>query len=111
MNVSNNNDRPSNDEKMTLLEKVQIKSYLSTVSNLTVDECVIYTGLAKSYIYKLTHAGIIPHSKPNGRRIIFNRLELDDWLFSNKVESADDLSDFIKHSAKALNRKASINYR
>ena len=36
---------------------------------------------------------------------------LTPTMFSNKVESADDLSDFIKHSAKALNRKASINYR
>lgn len=67
-------------------------------------------GLVKSYIYKFIYVGIIFYLKFNGRRIIFNWLELDDWLFSNKVESVDDLSDFIKYLVKVFNRKVFINY-
>ena len=55
----------------------ELKIRLCNKAALTVDECALYTGMAKSYIYKLTHEGIIPHAKPNGKKIFFDRLELD----------------------------------
>lgn len=93
------------------IEEMILKSHLSNKAALTVDECALYTGMAKSYIYKLTHEGIIPHSKPNGKKIFFDRLELDQWLLGNKIKSERSLGDFIKKTAESLNKKASINYR
>lgn len=49
---------------------------------LTIDEVSQYTGYAKSYIYKLTAAGIIPSSKPNGKKIFFDKDKLNEWIFS-----------------------------
>lgn len=98
------------DIQNTIAEMI-LKSHLSNKAALTVDECALYTGMAKSYIYKLTHEGIIPHSKPNGKKIFFDRLELDQWLLGNKIRGDNSLSEFIKSSAKTLNRKASINCR
>lgn len=94
----------------TLAEMI-LKSHLSTKAALTVDECAIYTGMAKSYIYKLTHEGIIPHAKPNGKKIYFDRVELEQWLLSNKVRGDRCLNDLIKQTAEVLNRKASIGYK
>ena len=57
---------------------------------LTSDEAAAYMGIAKSYLYKLTSKQLIPHYKPMGKMCYFNRLELESWLQSNKVEVVDD---------------------
>lgn len=54
---------------------------------LTFDEAVEYTGYSRSYLYKLTFQGIIPHSKPNGKSLFFDREKLEAWLLSNPRKS------------------------
>lgn len=93
------------------IEEMILKSHLCNKAALTVDECALYTGMAKSYIYKLTHEGIIPHAKPNGKKIFFDRLELDQWLLGNKIKGDISESDFIKKTAADLNQKASYKGR
>lgn len=44
-----------------------------------------YLGICKSFGYKLTSNRKIPHSK-RGKRIYFEKSELDNWLISNKVK-------------------------
>ena len=56
---------------------------------LTFAETASYTGLSKSYLYKLTSGGIVPHSKPNGKLIYFNRAEVDAWLMSKPIKTAE----------------------
>ena len=50
---------------------------------LTFQQGCDYLGYAKSYVYKLTSAGILPYSKPNGKSIFFEREKLEDWMLSN----------------------------
>jgi len=50
---------------------------------LTFEEGCLYLGYAKSYVYKLTSAGILPFSKPNGKSIFFDREKLEQWMLSN----------------------------
>jgi excisionase family DNA binding protein len=57
---------------------------------LTLTEACDYLGLKKSYVYKLTSAGILPHSKPNGKTIYFDRGKLEDWMLSNPSSSLSD---------------------
>lgn len=59
---------------------------------LTLKEVADYTGLSRSYLYKLTMRQEIPHYKPNGKQIYFNRLELDKWLQSNRVSTQEELA-------------------
>lgn len=54
---------------------------------LTFDQGCKYMGYAKSYVYKLTSAGIIPYSNPNGKKIFFDREKLNEWLLSNASKS------------------------
>lgn len=58
---------------------------------LTLDEVAAFTGLSKSYIYKLTSARLIPHYKPLGKLCFFNRLEIEQWLQANAVHTTEQL--------------------
>jgi len=57
---------------------------------LTFEQGCQYLGYAKSYVYKLTSAGILPYSKPNGKSIFFDREKLEAWMLKNANTSADD---------------------
>lgn len=54
---------------------------------LTFEQGCQYLGYAKSYVYKLTSAGILPYSKPNNKSIFFEREKLEDWMLSNASSS------------------------
>lgn len=51
---------------------------------LNFKEACLYTGLSNSQLYKLLNGKEVPHYKPHGKLIFFNRKELDNWLCSNK---------------------------
>ena len=69
-------------ERLDRLEKLLIGSK----EVLIFDEASDYTGISRSYLYKLTASGKIPHSKPNGKMVFFFFLKLVDWLLQNKRE-------------------------
>ena len=56
---------------------------------LTFDEGCTYLGYAKSYVYKLTSAGVLPFSKPNGKSIFFDREKLEACLLYTS-DAADE---------------------
>lgn len=58
---------------------------------LTLDEAARYTGLTKSYLYKLTSTRAIPHSKPAGKNCFFRRTDLENWLTENRVATSAEL--------------------
>lgn len=51
---------------------------------LTLEEAALYIGISKSSMYKLTHGKEIPYTRPTGRKVFFDRNDLDTWLRSNK---------------------------
>ena len=59
---------------------------------LTSDEAAKYMGISKSYLYKLTMKQEIPHYKPMGKMVYFNRLELEQWLQSNRIATENEIS-------------------
>ncbi|MFD0834867.1 helix-turn-helix domain-containing protein [Mariniflexile aquimaris] len=69
-------------ERLDRLEKLLIGSK----EVLTFDEASDYTGISRSYLYKLTASGRIPHSKPNGKMLFFEKKKLEDWLLQNGRE-------------------------
>lgn len=68
----------------TRLSKIE-NMLIGTKTVLSFDEVAIYTGLSKSYLYRLTSNGIIPHYKPNGKMCYFNKIEIDEWLQQNRI--------------------------
>jgi excisionase family DNA binding protein len=60
---------------------------------LSFSEGCDYLGFKKSYVYKLISAGKIPYSKPNGKKIYFDRLKLEEWMLSNSNDA--NLNDLV----------------
>lgn len=52
---------------------------------LTTTEACLYMGISESLLYKMTAAHEIPHFKPRGKMIYFDKKELDDWLLQKSV--------------------------
>ena len=67
-------------ERLDRLERLMI----ANKEVLTFDETCDYTGISRSYLYKLTAAGQIPPSKPNGKLIFFEREKIVSWLLQNQ---------------------------
>lgn len=65
------------------LERIE-QLLLGNKKVLTFDEACEYTGLSRSYMYKLTSSANIPFSKPNGKVIFFSREKLDSWMLDNE---------------------------
>lgn len=83
---------------MELLQKIE--QQLTNIENnqaatkevLTFDEAALFTGLSKSYLYKLTSAGIIPHSKPLGKQLYFDRIKVQEWLLGKPIKTNSEIN-------------------
>jgi excisionase family DNA binding protein len=60
-------------------------------SVLTAQEAALYLGWSISYLYKKTMLRDVPHYKPEGKKLYFDRLELESWMKRNRVASKDEL--------------------
>lgn len=51
---------------------------------LTAKEMAIYMGIKLSTLYKMTHNNVLSYSKPDGKMIFFDRVEVENWMRSNR---------------------------
>jgi excisionase family DNA binding protein len=58
---------------------------------LTFEEAAEYMGMSKSCLYKMTSQKIVPHYKPNGKMIFFDRDELEIFLLSVRVKPQSEI--------------------
>ena len=89
------------DERLSRIEDL----LLSQKTVLNFDEVAVYTGLSKSHLYKLTSTGGIPCYKPTGKKIYFDKDEIDEWLLRGKKLSQDEIDD--KAEAHLMRRSLS----
>jgi excisionase family DNA binding protein len=75
------------------LNRIERNTQLASKNVLTLDDVAVLTGLSKSHLYKLTCYKKIPHYKPNGKQIYFDRKEIEDWMKRNKVVSNDEIKE------------------
>ncbi len=54
---------------------------------LSFEEASRFLNLSKSYLYKLTSGNLIPHYKPQGKMLYFEKTELETWLRQNPVKT------------------------
>jgi excisionase family DNA binding protein len=86
-------------EKLTQInQKLDEQALLQKVV-LNFNEAARYLDISESHLYKLTSTKQIPHFCPQGKRLYFNRQELDEWLqrnrHSSKVEIEQAATDYI----------------
>ncbi|QED36715.1 helix-turn-helix domain-containing protein [Antarcticibacterium arcticum] len=80
-------------ETLKILEQLdRIESLLrASKTVMSLEEASEYTGISRSYLYKLTAKGEIPFSKPRGKMIYFSKEKLDQWLLSDTRKSSNEI--------------------
>lgn len=66
---------------------------METKKVLTFDEAASYMGMSKSCLYKMTSQKIVPHYKPNGKMIYFEREELESYLLSVRIKPQTEIDE------------------
>ena len=51
------------------------------------EEASRFLNLTKRYLYKLTSGNLIPHYKPQGKMLYFEKTELEAWLRQNPIRT------------------------
>lgn len=74
----------STDDKLNFIAGYTL---LAAKNVLDISDASLYTGLSKSYLYRLTCEKKIPFSRPNGKQIYFAKEELDEWLLQNRMST------------------------
>ncbi len=77
----------------SIIERLETltRAVLSNKQTLNLEEAAAFTGLTTSYLYKLTSTQEIPHYKPRGKMLYFDRSELETWLRQGKVKSLTEI--------------------
>ena len=73
------------------LDRIERLTLLSAKNVLTFDDIALLTGLSKSHLYKLTCSHQIPHYKPNGKQLYFDRAEVEAWMKQNRISTSDEI--------------------
>ena len=79
------------DQKLAVIHKLVLDLFLLKKDIMDLEECAQYTGLSKSYLYKMTALHEVPHFKPGGKKIFFKKEEIDAWLMRNRVKTDEEL--------------------
>lgn len=78
-------------ELLEKLKSIERNSLLAAKNVLTFEDVALITGLSKSYLYKLTCSGEIPHYKPTGKHLYFDRAEIEAWLKQNRIATRQEI--------------------
>ena len=79
------------DQKLAVIHKLVLDLFLLKKDIMDLEECALYTGLSKSYLYKMTALHEVPHFKPGGKKIFFKKEDIDAWLMRNRVKTEDEI--------------------
>lgn len=77
----------------------------TTKDILNMKEVCQYLDISQSLLYKLTCSGEVPHFKPRGKMIFFEKKELIEWIKKSNLLS----SEITKGSSKTISND-STNY-
>ena len=88
-------------EKLTTIENL-LKN--QTEKPLTLEEAARYLDLSTSTLYKMTSSSKICFYKPNGKRIYFDKSDLDAWILRNPVKTETEIeqeaNDYLTNGGK-----------
>ena len=82
----------TNKDLLTRIETLERLVFLAK-EVLSLEEASIYLDISRSTLYKMTSAKQIPHYKPNGKIIYFEKSELNSWMRQNPVKSLAQIEE------------------
>ncbi len=78
---------------------------METKKVLTFNETANYMGISKSCLYKMTMNRTIPHYKPNGKMIYFEREEVEAYLLSVRIKPQTEIETNASKYVLTSNKK------
>ena len=75
----------------------------TTKDILNMKEVCQYLDISQSLLYKLTCSGEIPHFKPRGKMIFFEKKELIEWIKKSNLLSSEITKKTKKNSIDGVN--------
>lgn len=78
-------------ELQTELQEIKQLLLLNCKAVLTPDEVSLMYGLSKHYLYHLTSERLIPYYKPNGKKIFFDKEEVENWFLQNRRDTLEEI--------------------
>jgi len=91
-------------KKLKSIERKLDELAVANKEVLNLKEAARYLNVSCSHLYKLTSAKEIPHYKPRGKQVFFERKELDKWLLQNrqttKAEIEQTAIDYVVKGGK-----------
>ncbi|HAZ04503.1 MAG: DNA-binding protein [Bacteroidetes bacterium GWA2_40_14] len=78
-------------EKLNQLEQKIDEQILLKKEVLNFNDACKYLDISASHLYKLTSQKKIPHFCPQGKRLYFNRADIDLWLQQNRQGTTDEI--------------------
>ena len=72
---------------------------------LNFNEACSYLDVSPSHLYKLTSTRQIPHFCPQGKKLYFNRTELDVWLQRNRQSTNEEIEQEVNEKLFNSRRK------
>ena len=76
-----------------LLDEIKRLINHKNLELLDVNQAAEYLKLQRSYIYSLIHQKKIPYYKPLGKRVYFNKRELNEWITKSKIKSVEEVEE------------------
>lgn len=80
-------------KKIEALEALLLnqRTKFSDKKHLDIKEAAVYLNLSTSTLYKMTSRKELTHYIPGGKKIYFQKSELDDWISAAKVTSVEEV--------------------
>ena len=78
-------------QKLNQIEQKLDEQNLLKKEVLNFSEACQYLDISESHLYKLTSRKQVPHFCPQGKKLYFNRQELDRWLQTNHKNTAEEV--------------------
>jgi excisionase family DNA binding protein len=80
-------------EILSRLDRIEEKINGASFQVMSCEEAAKYIKVSKSHIYKLTSQDLIPYYKPSGKKLYFNKGDLDGWIKHGRVLTKDEISE------------------
>ena len=78
-------------EKLNAIERKIDELAALNKDVLNFKEAARYLDVSRSHLYKLTYRKEIPHYKPRGKQVFFEKRELDQWLLQNRQKTKAEI--------------------
>ena len=92
-------------DKLSEIAKKLDEQNLLQKTVLNFNEACSYLDVSLSHLYKLTSTRQIPHFCPQGKKLYFNRTELDAWLQRNRQSTNEEIEQEVNEKLFNSRRK------